>query len=142
MFANTLAYLAERLGNDVGNWQWGQLHQIPLKHVLSNRGDLGKLLDHGGGPVKGDSFTVCNTGGGPDWQANTGGGFRMIADLATNSLLAVDGQSQSGNPGSPNYSDQLSSWHSGEYHVVPLDRTNLAVSHELRLLPSGTSGKS
>ena len=39
-------------------------HQLPLKHVLSNRGDLGQLLNHGGGPVKGDMITVCNTGSG------------------------------------------------------------------------------
>ena len=98
------------------------LHQLPLKHVLGARGDLGQLLNHGGGPVKGDMITVCNSGGGPDWVAATGATSRLIADLSTNGLWAVDSQSQSGNPGSPHYADQLPIWVAGNYHFVPLDR--------------------
>ncbi len=137
VFSDTLAYLTQRFGTDMSAWQWGRLHRLPLKHVLSNRGDLGHLLNHGGGPVKGDMITVCNTGSGPDWLATSGAGYRLIADLATNHLLAVDAQSQSGHPGSPHYADQFSAWNSGEYHVLPLDRaevTALAVQR-LRLCP-------
>ncbi len=137
VFTDTLAYLTQRFGTDMSAWQWGRLHRLPLKHVLSNRGDLGQLLNHGGGPVKGDMITVCNTGSGPDWLATSGAGYRLIADLATNCLLAVDAQSQSGHPGSPHYSDQFPAWNSGEYHVLPLDRaevTALAVQR-LRLCP-------
>src|SRR4030095_7515591 len=105
VFTDTLAYLTQRFGPDVATWQWGRLHRLPLKHVLSNRGDLGQLLNHGGGPVSGDMPTVCNTGSDPTWLATTGAGYRLIADLATNCLLAVDAQSQSGHPGSPHYSD-------------------------------------
>ena len=36
-----------RFGPDMSEWHWGRLHRLPLKHVLSNRGDLGQLLDHG-----------------------------------------------------------------------------------------------
>src|SRR5205823_4027873 len=49
-----LAYLTERFGPDMGGWQWGRLHVMPLRHILSGRGDLGQLLDSGGLPVKGD----------------------------------------------------------------------------------------
>ncbi len=139
VFSDTLAYLSQRLGADISSWQWGRLHQMPLKHVLSNRGDLGKLLDHGGGPMKGDGYTVCNSGGGPDWQANSGGGYRLIADLSTNRLLAVDAQSQSGHPGSPHYSDQFAAWGSGQYHVLPLSRSEVSelAVQKLRLCPVG-----
>jgi penicillin amidase len=139
VFRETLAYLTERFGPDLSSWQWGRLHRLPLRHVLSNRGDLGQLLDHGGGPVSGDMTTVCNTGGDPNWLATTGAGYRLIADLATSSLLAVDAQSQSGHPGSPHYSDQLAAWSAGEYHVLPLDRGDLPalVVETLRLLGHG-----
>jgi len=122
VFSETLTYLTQRFGSDMSGWQWGRLHWLPLRHVLSNRGDLGQLLDHGGGPVSGDMTTVCNTGGDANWLATTGAGYRLIADLATNQLLAVDAQSQSGHPGSPHYSNQLTAWNSGEYGVIPLDR--------------------
>ena len=122
VFADTLTFLADRFGPDLSEWTWGRVHQMPLKHVLSTRGDLAQLLNHGGGPVKGDMITVCNTGSGPNWIASSGAGYRMIADLSTDCLLAVDCESHSGNPGSPHYSDQLDAWTSGEYHTLPLNR--------------------
>lgn len=138
VFCDTLAFLAERFGPDMTEWQWGRIHRMPMAHVLSHRGDLGKLLNAGGGPVKGDMMTVCNTGSGPNWVANSGAGYRLIADLSTNELLAVDCQSQSGHPGTPHYSDQLADWTTGPYHVLPLDR--VAVSEisvqQLQLSPS------
>jgi penicillin amidase len=139
VFAETLTYLAQRFGPDMAAWQWGRLHRMPLKHVLSGRGDLGQLLNHGDGPVNGDMTTVCNTGSDPDWLATTGAGYRLIADLATNRLLAVDAQSQSGHPGSPHYSDQLAGWNAGEYHVLPLNHADASelVVERLRLCPSG-----
>jgi penicillin amidase len=126
VFRDTLTFLAERFGQDMSAWHWGRLHQMPLKHVLASRGDLAQLLNHGGGGVKGDMITVCNTGSGPNWIANSGAGYRLIADLSTNELLAVDCQSQSGNPGAPHYSDQLDAWTSGEYHTLPLHRANVS----------------
>jgi penicillin amidase len=126
VFTQTLAFLKDRLGQEMTSWQWSRLHKMPLKHVLANRGDLDRLLSHGNVPVKGDMTTVCNTGCDPDWQATTGAGYRLIADLSTTILMAVDGQSQSGNPGTPHYSDQLDSWLSGEYHPLPLHRADVS----------------
>ncbi|MEO1999770.1 MAG: penicillin acylase family protein, partial [Planctomycetaceae bacterium] len=118
----TLADLSDRFGTDMTQWTWDRLHVMPLKHVLSERGDLAELLDHGGAGVRGDMWTVCNTGAGLDERAATGAGYRMIADMSTNppKLLAVDGQSQSGHPGSPHYSDQYPDWLSGSYHEILL----------------------
>jgi len=133
VFSETLAYLTQRFGSEMSAWQWGRLHRLPLRHVLSSRGDLGQLLDHGGGPVGGDMTTVCNTGGDANWLATSGAGYRLIADLATNQLLAVDAQSQSGQPGSPHYSDQLAAWASGEYGVIPLDRSDITAARTQQL---------
>jgi penicillin amidase len=120
--------LTARLGPDMAGWTWGRLHRLPLRHVLSSRGDLGQLLDHGGVGVRGDMTTVCNTGGDANWLATTGAGYRFIADLSGSPprLMAVDAQSQSGHPGSPNYSDQLETWLAGGYHEIPLDRAEVA----------------
>jgi penicillin amidase len=135
-----LDQLARRLGPDIGQWTWGQLHQIRLPHVLSGRGELGGLLDRGGLPVKGNGTTVCNTGYDPNYLAPMGANYRLIADLAATppGLWAVDAQGQSGHPGSPHYGDQLAEWITARYHFLPLDRAEVAKSARdtLRLEPA------
>jgi penicillin amidase len=120
-FVSTVSALSERLGPGISSWTWGRLHRLHLKHVLSSRGDLGLLLDHGGVPVGGDFTTVCNTGQGPNFEALIGAGFRMIAELDPGApgLWVQDAQSQSGHPGSPHYSDQLDGWLNREYFFIP-----------------------
>ena len=118
----SLAELSGRLGPEVSSWTWGRAHQIQLRHVLSHRGDLGKLLDRGGQPVKGNGVTVCNTGYDPNWGAAMGANYRLIADLSDpeSALWAVDAQGQSGHPGSIHYCDQLTEWLGARYHYLPL----------------------
>ena len=120
--AETLDMLTGRLGDDIESWTWGRLHLMPLKHVLSGRGSLSELLDHGGAGVRGDMLTVGNTGLGPDWEAASGAGYRHVVDLADDppGLWTVDGQGQSGHPGSPHYSDQYEDWLAGRLHFVPI----------------------
>jgi penicillin amidase len=122
-----MLYLERKLGAEMDAWQWGRLHKLQQAHVLSARGDLGKLLDRGQVPVRGDYVTVCNTGLGPDYSAPTGAGYRLIADLADPhaGLWAVDAGSESGHPGSPHYDDQLEEWRGARYHYLPLARSQL-----------------
>jgi penicillin amidase len=138
-FAAALKALAGRLGPDPAQWTWGRLHILPLRHFLSGRGDLGALLDRGGVGVPGDLVTVCNTGATASFEARTGAGYRLIADLAASppELRAIDGQSQSGHPGSPHYADQLADWLEGRYHRLPLDPSAAAAQavQTLRLEP-------
>lgn len=123
-FNATLLELSQRFGEDMSQWTWQRLHIMPLRHVLSARGDLGTLLDQDGIGVSGDMLTVCNTGSGPDWNAVSGAGYRLLVDLASSppTLMAVDGQSQSGQPGSPHYGDQIDAWVNGRYHEIRLVR--------------------
>jgi penicillin amidase len=135
-FRATLDGLTDRLGADMTTWAWGRLHTLTLRHVLSGRGELGRLLDRGGAAVGGDIVTVFNTGPGPGFDARTGAGYRMIADLAPGpqALWASDAQSQSGHPGSPHYADQFPEWLRGGYHCIPLGPVE-APGSSLRLEP-------
>lgn len=134
-FTETLKYLSQRLGPNLADWQWGRLHRLDLKHVLSGRGELGKLLNHGGIAVRGDTNTVCNTGTGSDGEIISGAGYRLIADLSESHLRAIDAPSQSGQPGTPHYSDQLDGWQKGEYLQIPLDQAGVdqVAVHRLEL---------
>ncbi len=134
-FEAAITDLTQRLGPDIDQWRWENLHRLTMNHVLAGRGDLADLLNYAGMGVRGDMQTVCNTGSGPDWTAATGGGFRMIADLSdTTSLRTVDAPSQSGHPGSPHYKDQLADWLAGNYHNLPLAGNDTA-SVKLTLRP-------
>ena len=138
-----LDWLTERLGPDMSHWSWGRLHVLTLPHVLSGRGDLGRLLDQPSLPVSGNMHTVCNTGLGANFEGRTGAGFRLIADLASTPpvLWSVDAQSQSGCPGSPHYGDQLETWRQGSYYPLPLDpaEASRAVQSRLILTPTAAS---
>jgi penicillin amidase len=139
-FDAALDELETRLGAEMAGWQWGKLHTITLRHPLSKRGELSQLLDRGGHAVGGNGFTVCNTGydlSGSDYQVAAGANYRLIADLggATQGLWAVDAAGQSGHPGSAHYCDQLSDWIDGNYHFLPLERSQVEESAKLTLYP-------
>jgi penicillin amidase len=53
VFLDTLQFLTERFGPELIDWGWGRLHTLEQKHFLSERGDLGWLLDRGGVSVRG-----------------------------------------------------------------------------------------
>ncbi|MBM3957372.1 MAG: penicillin acylase family protein, partial [Gemmatimonadetes bacterium] len=127
--------LASRLGPDMASWEWGRLHTIRLRHVLSGRGELADLLDRGGLPVRGNGVTVCNTGFDPNWGAPMGANYRLIADMSTSppALWAQESQGQSGHPGSKHYCDQLPEWLAGRHHPLPLDRTEASKATEVTL---------
>jgi penicillin amidase len=131
-----LDWLTDRLGADMGGWSWGRLHVLPLRHVLSGRGDLWQLLDRGGLAVRGDATTVCNTGQGAAFEGRLGANYRLIADFSDPrpTLWAVDCSSQSGHPGSAHYGDQFEAWARGEYHELPLDRAEAERTAVTRLV--------
>lgn len=134
-FAAALDTLATRLGPDRSGWQWGKLHRIQARHVLSDRGDLSALLDQPPLPVRGNMLTVCNTGSDADWQATLGAGYRMLVDMATATaeMWAIDAGSESGHPGSPHYADQMPEWIAGRYHRIPLARSAVEETAKHRL---------
>jgi penicillin amidase len=129
--------LSERLGPDMAEWKWGRLHVLKLRHILSGRGDLGRLLNRGGLPVRGNAHTVCNTASGGNFEVRTGANYRLIADLDDSpaGLWAVDSQGQSGHPGSPHYGEGLTDWIAGRYHFLPLDGADTGAGGRLVLSP-------
>ena len=84
-----LDLLTERLGDDMSAWSWGGLHKVWLPHLLTDRGDLGRLLDRGGEPASGNGFVVCNTGSSPEFESTGGANYRLIVDVAESPACLV-----------------------------------------------------
>ncbi|MEE3337477.1 MAG: penicillin acylase family protein, partial [Candidatus Latescibacterota bacterium] len=104
--------------------------------VLTSRGDRAQRFNSAGRGARGYIQCAGKPGGGPDWEAQAGGGFRMIADLSdAATLLTVDAPSQSGHVGSTHYKDQLADWLSGDYHELPLHRERTTVRYQQTLQP-------
>jgi len=140
------AELAGAMGPDPAGWTWGGIHQLPLRHPLSGRGDLGALLDKAPVPVPGDLATLNNSGfdatrDGRGWIATSGAGFRLEVDLGEEPAAAwtITGESQSALPGSPHHDDQRADFVACRVHRLPLDRDAVrgAAAHTTRLAPAG-----
>ena len=113
-----VAELSSRLGENLIDWKWGDLHQISFRHPLSNTPERRAVLDLG--PVRrgGDGFTP-NATRGPGYSQSSGASYRHILDLADwDRSVFTSAPGQSGQPGSPHYDDLLPMWAEGRY--VPL----------------------
>jgi penicillin amidase len=88
------------------------------------------LLDPAPLARPGDEYTVNATGAPQDsWQQVSGASYREILDTSDwDQSLAVNAPGQSGQPGSPHYSDLLTLWNDGKY--FPLVYSQKAVEHE------------
>jgi penicillin amidase len=127
--------LEGRLGDDMSAWQWGRLHRLPLQHLLSGRGELGRLLDRGGDAVRGNGLAVSNTGSAPDFVSRSGANYRLLVDLAETpaQMWTLDSAGPSGQPGSPHYANQFDDWLAGRYQRIGLERNDVQPTIRSRL---------
>lgn len=126
------ADLRNRFGPDERNWRWGDLHKAPFRHPLTAEFDL-TAPERGG-----DSTTPNATSFNANFEQTSGASYREIFDLADwDRSRAINVPGQSGQPGSPHYSDLLPLWAKGKY--FPLAYTRKAVesvaSEKLILAP-------
>jgi penicillin amidase len=134
------ADLTKAQGPDPSQWSWGALHQVNFLHPLDQQLGAKSLLDLGPLPRPGDENVVNATGfwGGATFAQTSGASYREILDTDNwDHSLAVNTPGQSGQPGSPHYSDLMNKWNEGEY--FPLVYSKEAVDREttdrLELVP-------
>jgi penicillin amidase len=118
-------------GPDPATWSWGKLHVVRFRHPLDQTEGSTALLDPGPVPRPGDEYTVNATGYfGNSLDQVSGASYREILDLSDwDHSVAVNTPGQSGQPGSPHYSDLLPLWSEGRY--FPLLYSREAVEKEV-----------
>nr|WP_281497456.1 penicillin acylase family protein [Ornithinimicrobium sp. F0845] len=137
--------LTQRIGKNPQDWQWGSLHNVPLRHeVLGGDGipDLVRwAFNDGPYPASGSSAMVNAF----NWEASTGSfrvtsgpSMRMVVDLSD--LDASTWVNQAGNSGHafhPNYNDQVQAWLEGGSYPWPHSREAVEETavHTLTLTP-------
>jgi penicillin amidase len=122
--------MQEIQGPDPAKWSWGGLHVVRFRHPLDQTADAAALMDLGPVPRPGDEYTVNASGYSTDsFEQLSGASYREILDLSVwDHSVAVNTPGQSGQPGSPHYSDLLPLWSEGKY--FPLVYSREAVEKE------------
>ena len=138
------AELADRLGEDVTAWRWGDLHTLTLRHqtlgssgvapieAIFNRGPVGV----GGGPSIVDATGwTASEGYEVDWVPS----MRMIVDLSDlDTSRWIDLTGVSGHAFSDHYTDQVDRWATGG--SIPMrwspQAVTAATTDLLRLVPA------
>jgi penicillin amidase len=123
------AELAKLLGPDPSQWTWGALHVVHFRHALDQQPGAKELFDLGPLARPGDEDTTNATGMADSWDQVSGASYRQIIDLSNwDRSWVVNTPGQSGQPGSPHYSDLMPLWDAGRY--FPLLYTRKAVEGE------------
>ena len=116
--------LTQLEGADPGAWSWGRLHRVRFRHVLDQAPGAMAVVDPGPVARPGDEYTVNATEyWGDSFEQISGASYREILDTSDwDQSLAVNTPGQSGQPGSPHYSDLLPLWDQGRYFPLSYSR--------------------
>jgi penicillin amidase len=121
LLLDTLKTAVEKLkslqGSEPSYWSWGRLHTVTFHHPLELLTDAKQLLDIGPLPRPGDSYTVNNsTYAGEKFDQLSGPSYREILDVGNwDESVVANAPGQSGQPGSPHYSDLVPLWEQTRY---------------------------
>ena len=114
--------LRDSLGTDPSQWRWGRIHRSELPHSLLRAFDI----------------PAVERPGGPPTVAATGATYRQVIDFSNlDASLATNVPGQSGQPGSPFYSNLAESFGRGEYFPLSFSRTAVErnAAHRLVIVP-------
>lgn len=125
------------MGEDVGKWSWGKIHQLKLCHPLQSLTDK----DWSMAPVPvGGSSSALNLANYrlSDFMVTSGPSVRMVIDVgAWDNSLFVNNPGQSGVPQSEHYGDLMQNWQQVKH--VPLVYSQAAVGEvtttQIKLVP-------
>lgn len=126
----------QSLGTDPQKWLVGALHTIRFRHSLDLLPGAATLLDLGPLSRPGDGYTVNATWVGSKFEQEGGASYREILNIDDwDRSMAVNTPGQSGQPGSPHYSDLLPLWDKGEYFPMLYSRKEIEKNAEDRFCP-------
>jgi penicillin amidase len=142
-FADAVAELEERLGDDPTRWAWGDLHTMTLENQTLGRSGIAfieALFNRGPFRTSGGSSIVNATGWNAikDYTTRTLPSMRMIVDLGNlSNSLAIHTTGQSGHAYHPHYVDMTDLWRNIQYYPMLWERSQVEAAAEahLRLVP-------
>ncbi|MCK5103791.1 MAG: penicillin acylase family protein, partial [Cyclobacteriaceae bacterium] len=139
-FETALSILSEKLGEEMSNWQYGQVDNkhVYIKHALggATSDHLESKLNVGPMPRGGNAYTPGSTGS--NLNQSSGASFRIIVDTGNwDDAIGTNAPGQSGNPDSKFYKNLFESWAKDKYFPVlySKDKIENAAVERFILLP-------
>ena len=112
--SDAIQYLTKRLGDDLEDWRWGDLHKMPFDHPLGSKLSFMNLEPI---PTHGSHHTI-NSGfwdSAKPFEMSGGGVIRMMVDFSDPSKSTIiSPPGQSGHYLSPYYDDLAEPWAQGD----------------------------
>jgi penicillin amidase len=140
-FSAAIVYLVEKMGSNVKDWKWGDLHTLMFYHPFGKSSSLMGYFMNIGPFAMGGSFATVNPQPyklSRPWEAYHGASLRYIIDFADrkNSQRVIPA-GISGNFMSPHYDDQVELWRTGKYRPFVLDRQSIEADarYALKMVP-------
>ena len=127
-FERGLSELTDRLGPDMGQWEFGQeaLKHIKISHPLSGlvADSLSQGWDLGPVPRGGNGYTPGSTGN--NFNQSSGATFRVIVPVGDwDRALGINSPGQSGDPESPYYDNLFDLWARDGYFPMYYSRDSI-----------------
>lgn len=139
----SIAHLKAALGEDPGQWRWGQAHTLTHEHPLGRQNPLDWLFNVGPFAAPGSHEVPNNLSaklGNAPWPVIYGPSTRRLIDFATPSHgLTINPVGQSGVPFDKHYRDQAESYIEGDYDKPHMEENEIQLNTRstLRLVPAG-----
>ncbi|MGQ9840610.1 MAG: penicillin acylase family protein [Anaerolineae bacterium] len=130
--------LTERMGKDMAQWRWGNIHRTQFPHNPFSQVEPLKRFFHRSIKTGGDMFTVNPSPYklAARYDANWVPSYRQIVDLAdweNSRFMHTTGQS--GHPLSDHYADLIPRWRAVTYVPMHWDRGQVQAAATLMLQP-------
>lgn len=143
-FKKACAVLRERLGDNLRQWRWGRVHTLTFKHPFGYLPGLGFLFNIGPFEIDGANQTINNMISKSlfSFGVIAGPSTRRLIDFAQpDTSLTILPTGNSGQLGSPHYSDQAHLFVQGKYRTAWYRWEDIEAhkKHELRFVPPSYS---
>jgi penicillin amidase len=137
-FADAVAGLAEKQGDDPAAWRWGDIHPLTLNHPLGSVRILDRLFNLNRGPYRtgGSRHTVCpfQYRYTDPFKVDHGASHRHIYTPADwDGSLTVIPTGICGVPASPHYCDQTEMYLENRYHPDHFSREKVLEDARYRM---------
>ena len=140
-FVNAVDEIKDKLGDDINNWDWGNIHTITYEHPLGKLSPLDYIFNLGPFPIPGANNVInksMSTPGNHDYKVSSLPSTRRLIDIGSpENSYSVIPSGNSGNFWCNHYDDQLNLFINGNYRKINFsnEQINRNLSHELLLTP-------
>lgn len=137
-FREAVRLLRTKFSPNPTAWQYGNIHQLTIPHILGEVKPMDKVVNIGPFPIGGDVTTINNA----EWKFEQpfkpvlGPSMRFVCDMEDSVVHLILPGGNSGQPLSAHYANQVQLWLNGGFISIPVGRSpDPSFNDHLLLMP-------